>query len=317
MFDFFARHRRPGARELREVAFVTPSPGVSARCYWIEIEAQQRAMRPSSVRIRVDPGKRRYAGQTTNVERLRITMVHLDGVDPVHFELDGQHVRDVEWPDDRTVWLERAPDGWRVTAKPQAGAKGPHRNGPFKDAFRNQMMFVYGTRGTAEENAWAIAKARFDAETFWYRGNGSIDVIADTEFDATRDPHRNVIVYGNADTVSCWDALLRDSPVQIRRGRVTVGNRTDEGEDLACLFLRPRPGSERACVAVIGGSGVVGMRVTDRLPIFLSGVAYPDVTLLSPRAVQQGLDGVRGAGFFGNDWSVERGEFYFDEQGPR
>jgi hypothetical protein len=48
--------------------------------------------------------------------------------------------------------------------------------------------------------------------------------------------------------------------------------------------------------------------VTDRLPVFLSGVAYPDYTLLSPEVFQRGLDGVRCAGFFGNDWSVERGE---------
>ena len=41
-------------------------------------------------------------------------------------------------------------------------------------------------------------------------------------------------------------ALLADSPVQVRRGLVTVGDRGEGGEDLACLFVRPRPGSDRA-----------------------------------------------------------------------
>ena len=74
------------------------------------------------------------------------------------------------------------------------------RYGPFKEAFQHCMQFVYGTQGTEEENAWAFAKARYDAEQFWYRGNGSIDVIPDIEFDPDRDKDRAVIVYGNADT---------------------------------------------------------------------------------------------------------------------
>ena len=60
--------------------------------------------------------------------------------------------------------------------------KGPHRQGPFKEAFRNRFILVVGTKGTPEENAWGLARARFDAETFWYRGNGSVDVVTDTAF---------------------------------------------------------------------------------------------------------------------------------------
>ena len=65
-------------------------------------------------------------------------------------------------------------------------------------------------QGKSEENTWAFAKARYDAETFWYRGNASIDVIPDTAFDAAAKPDRNVILYGNADTNAAWDALLAD-----------------------------------------------------------------------------------------------------------
>ena len=34
------------------------------------------------------------------------------------------------------------------------------------------------------------------------------------------------------------------SPVQVRRGQVKVGTRAVTGDDLACLFIRPRPGSD-------------------------------------------------------------------------
>jgi hypothetical protein len=171
------------------------------------------------------------------------------------------------------------------------------------------MIFVYGTRGTPEENAWAFAKARYDAESFWYRGNGSIDVVPDTGFDPAQEPDRGVILYGHADSNGAWKALLGGSPVQIRRGRVQIGTREWTGLDLACLFLRPRPGSGVACVAAVSGSGGPGMRLTDRVPYFTAGVAFPDCTVFGPDTLRSSAAGPKAAGFFGGDWSVENGEF--------
>jgi poly(3-hydroxybutyrate) depolymerase len=308
MFDFFARHRLPEPASVRQVDFVTVNPGASSRCQWVSIEAQQRAMRPSRVSVRVDPHQRRFVGTTENVERLAIDRAPLPPGGPVAIDIDGQKLEVVAWPASGRVWLERRDGAWRATDEPSPDVKNPRRCGPFKDAFRNRMLFVYGTRGTSEENAWALAKARFDAETFWYRGNGSVEVVPDHEFDPAKEPDCNVILYGNADTLACWGTLLGQSPVQVKRGEMRVGPHAYAGEDLASLFLRPRPNSDRACVAVIGGSGVVGMRATDRLPVFLSGVAFPDYTVLGRDVFERGLAAVRCAGFFGNDWSFERGE---------
>ena len=54
---------------------------------------------------------------------------------------------------------------------------------------------------------------------------------------------RSVILYGHADSNAAWDALLHDSPVQVHRGNVKVDKREFKGDSLACLFVRPRPGS--------------------------------------------------------------------------
>jgi hypothetical protein len=40
-----------------------------------------------------------------------------------------------------------------------------------------------------------------------------------------------------------------------------------------------------------------------------SGIAYPDYIVLGPELLVQGSPGVRAAGFFGTDWSVDTGEF--------
>jgi pimeloyl-ACP methyl ester carboxylesterase len=310
MFEFFARHTIPERANIRHVDFVTASPGVSAWSHWLGIETQVHDLKPSSASVRYDPGQRRFTGTTDNVARLALDLRHLESGKPIHVELDGQKIEDIAWPAKLPrIWLGRTGKLWSVVSEPAAAEKGPHRYGPFKEAFRNRFVLVYGTHGTAEENAWALAKARFDAETFWYRGNGSIDVLADTAFDAAADRDRNVILYGNADSNAAWKALLADSPVQVLGGRIRIGDREEKGDDLGCLFLRPRPRSDYALVGVVTGSGGAGMRLTDRLPYFVSGVGYPDCVVLGPDVLTQGSKGVRAAGFFGPDWGVDSGEF--------
>jgi hypothetical protein len=318
LFDFLKQHRRPAAKDVRRVEFATASPGVSARCDWATIGAQIHPLQTSSINVQLDPEKGEIVGQTRNVACLTLDLGAIkpgDDAATISIGLDEQKkIENIPWPkEDSPIRLVRAGDDWSVQDRPVAGVKGPRRYGPFKDAFRNRMIFVYGTKGTPEENAWAFTKARFDAEVLWYRGNASIDVLADADFDLSSAVDRNVILYGNADTNAAWKALLGGSPVQVRRGEVKVGPRKLSGVDLACLFIRPLPGSDDCSVGVVSGSGAAGMRLTDRLPYFLSGVGYPDCTIIGPEMLVNGSKGVRTAGFFGNDWRVEGGEFAWGE----
>lgn len=316
IFDLFSRRRIPRHDSVRQVDFITVNPGVSAWSHWAGIEAQIHALAPSSVSISFDPMRRRFAGKTDNVARLCLRLDHMPPDGQLAVQLDGQEIYALPWRQrPPKLWLARDGGKWSVVASPSLSLKGPHRYGPFKHAFRHRMMFVYGTAGTAEENAWAFAKARYDAEQFWYRGNGSIDVLPDTAFDASRERERGVILYGNAETNRAWNALLADSPVQVRRGSVNIGTRVEKSEDLACLFLRPRPGSDTACVGVVSGSGLVGLRLTERMPYFVAGTGFPDCLVVGAESLMQGRAGVRAAGFFGLDWSVTQGEFAWRGEG--
>ena len=310
MFDFFARHQIPTDESSRQVNFATVNPGVSATCHWVEIDQQTRPLERSSINARWDPGVRRFVGATENISLLAFTLNHVKPGDPLDVELDGQKLAKLPWPAaGAKLWLQNDAGHWRAAAPPSTALKGPLRSGPFKDAFRRRMIFVYATKGSSEENAWAFDKARFDAESFWYRGNGSIDVVPDTAFDPRAEPDRGVILYGNADSNAAWPALLAASPVQVHRDEIKLANRRLTGPDLACLFVRPRPGSATACVAVVSGSGLPGMKLTNRLPYLSAGAAYPDCTVIGAEMLTTGAQGVRAAGFFGNDWTIETGDF--------
>ncbi len=317
MFDFFAARRKPKPNEVREIDFATPNPGVASRYAWAEVLQQIEPLKLSQIKLRCDPHSNRITGATSNVALLAIRSDPLWGFgSDWTIELDGQRLK-VETPSfTAPLTLERVDGSWRIRQKAlgTGGAKSPLRNGPFKMAFQRGFALVYGTSGTAEESGWAYAKARFDAETFAYRGNGAPLVLSDVEFV---DPKANgpfghgslyggvwnVVLYGNANTNRIWNEMVGGNPpVRIERGQVTIGTENAAGDGLACLFAIPNQRVMRGMVACIGGTGLRGMRMTDRLPFFVSGVHYPDWVVMTPDLYRAGNGGVLGCGFFGNDW---------------
>ncbi|MBL8039727.1 MAG: hypothetical protein JNM04_00125 [Chthonomonas sp.] len=112
------------------------------------------------------------------------------------------------------------------------------------------------------------------------------------------------ILYGNADTNKAWKVLLHRSPIQVRRGLVSVGGRKVKRDDLAVFFIRPQVAIYGGMVAAVAPTGMVGARLSIRQPLFSAGAGYPDWLILAPEMLKDGLKGIPGAGFFGNDWEV-------------
>lgn len=329
MFDLFARRRRPDPSETRRVRYATYSPAVGSGTGWGFIEAQSEPYQLSAIDLTLDPIERKIVGTTANVSRLRIELGGLalstsGRIAPLTVELDGTTLRldpdrGPDRPPAQRMWLARrlqspngTPGGWQVIPQPGPELKNPERQGGFKQAFTNRAILVYGTQGTPEANAWALAKARYDAETFWYRGNGSLDVIADVAFRAGEHPDRNVVLYGGADLNAAWNAVLGpEAPLRVERGGWSLGRNRWRGDDFGVLAVLPRRGGSRGLVGVVAGTGLPGMRALDRLPVFISGVQPPDLLAIGPESWRDGLSAVRAAGFFGEDWSVETGRFAF------
>ena len=46
---------------------------------------------------------------------------------------------------------------------------------------------------------------------------------------------------------------------------------------------------------------------------FISGAGFPDLMIFTAETLRSGTDGVRAIGWFGNDWSVERGDIVWNE----
>lgn len=292
MNRLFAACRRDEHPET--ASLVTVNPAVSATNAWATLEQQTTALEVSSFNLRREGNTLR--GTTKNAARLSVGLAGIREI-----VVDGQTLKHDGGP----LTLENTGAGWKTTRKALPTlAKSNRRSGPFKQAFTQRFVLVYGTAGLPEENAWSYAKARFDAEQFLYRGNASPDLLPDTEFDPKRERDRSVILYGNADTNRLWKQLLGTCPIQVRREGIALGSKALRQPDLACLFVYPHPDSAVGLVGAIGGTGLAGLRLTERVAYFTSGTPYPDWCVFGPKMLNEGMGGVLEAGFFANDWSL-------------
>lgn len=322
IFALFSRVSLPDWASRRAIRFQTASPAINSGMGWVRVLSQERFGELSEVELAWNDASPTLRGTTRNVLALSLRVGAAGLPRDIAVELDGERLGRIEAPEEGgEIVFARVGGAWQRAGAWPESSKGPQRYGPFKQAFENMLCLVYGTAGNTEENAWSLAKARFDAEQLWYRGNASVAVYSDREFLAmngeewsSRD--RNVLLYGNAETNAAWPALIEGAEFTVRRGAVVIGDRRIEGEDLACLAVRPRRGSAFGSVAIVAPTGRAGSVVADRAPYFTSGVAYPDLTVLGADMLREGVNGVRAAGYFGYDWSVKRGEFIYRERSP-
>ena len=262
---------------------------------WINVDQFLDYSRPAQVRIRYDANLAAITITTENVRRLQWvppprTSEGTSTVDGVEIRKANHAVRiDGTW---------RASSDATVTS-PQE--KRPNRSGPFKRAFANRFVLVYGTAGDDAEDRELLEKARYDSEVWAYRANGDANLMSDEQFLAGDFKDRNVIVYGNADTNRAWGAVFdADCPIQARRGAMTVNGRKHEGV-VAAAFVRPRKGSDGALAAAFADTGAAATRLFYAFPVFVSGVGIPDYVVFGPGFLREWDGDVRAAGWF--DWA--------------
>ena len=313
LFDFLRQNRLPVPDAVTRVAFATLNPAIHSRTHWVEVETQLQSLLPSHVEAVLEEEPRRIVVTTGNVAALALHRpaawgrLEPDPGDSVRVRIDGQDI-DTTWGGRGALRFEQRSKTWSEVADSpwKLGMKSPRHAGPFKEAFRNGFWFVYGTNGDDVRDAILFQQARLAAEVFAYRGNGNVRLVSDAELGQLRGT--NLVLFGNADDNRAWSRLLGDSPVRVSDGLVAVGERALEGDDLACLLVRPLAGtSGGASVAAVAGTGDAGARLAAVLPYFVSGVAYPDWTVIGADMLERGTEGIRAAGFFGPDWSLERG----------
>ncbi|MEO8764169.1 MAG: PHB depolymerase family esterase [Ginsengibacter sp.] len=308
LFNFFKWHTRLPDSAVNHIDFTTSSPGISSAYRWASVIQQVHPLEYSRLRLQRDTKMHNITGSTENIHLLQLALNEFSTNTVVNIILDSARpIQYTTHTSNDTVYLEKQEQKWLITTKPGTDQKGPHRYGTFKEAFNNRMVFVYSTHGTKEYNASSYDKANYDAESWYYRGNGAVDIIADKEFAKAKYTGRNIIIYGNAATNTAWDPLLRPAPIQVTQNSIKAGNKIYSGDDLAAYFIWPQ-GDGATLVGVVAGTGVKGMNAASGNQYFAGGSGFPDFMIFSLSMLNEGVSQIRLAGFFDNYWQITDSE---------
>ncbi len=280
IFEMFGKAKNEGSYSW---SFTTLNPAISAGPEGFKILAQENRMKPSKITVR---------GSQITTENVFAMEV------PDGFKVVDGFITTVTGGGDignlakmvDTVLL-KSQGQWQLALRKDVLATNGSQRGPIKEVMRNNMVFIYDTKGTAEENAWMLAKARYDAEQFWYRGNGGVKVLS--AVDVIRNGEKGTwVLYGNAKINRLWSTK---APIKLEPNQIKTTEKTLEGS-FGSIFWFDDRGRSIVCV---GGTDLAAMRATERLPLFVSGVGYPDWVVFKPSVVAEGYPGVLGAGYWG------------------
>ncbi|HOF54767.1 MAG: alpha/beta hydrolase-fold protein [Prolixibacteraceae bacterium] len=303
LFNFLENHRLIAGSQRNRIDFTTANPAVSSTYAWVTLLQQQEPLQYSQVKFVRDLQKGILTGETRNITALKLDLQDIP-TSQAMIIIDGDSLEVPVTDSSRIVTLIRE-GKWRLGNPPHPGQRGILRNGTFKEPFNHRMVFVYGTSGNREENAWALTKARFDAETWYYRGNGSVDLVADRDFIPEAWPGRGIILYGNAATNTIWPKLLGNCPIQVTRNSLKMGDQVLQGDHYGAYLMYPMPGNDTLSVAAITGTGLPGMKAAYANQYFTGGSGFPDFILFTTQMVREGVPGILKAGFYNNQWQLE------------
>ena len=303
IFEFFKFRHLKADHNINKIEFYTASPGVSSSSHFVQIYQQEVPFGISSFDFNRDEAASIH---TKNVHTLAIDLAKM-GNAAASLQVDDQKI---SLPDNASkIYMSKRDQQWRIIQKPSAREKGPLRNGGFKDAFRHNMVLVYASHGSKTENAWWYHRALYDAEKFYYRANGNVELIKDTAFSPEKYPDQNVILYGNSTNNAAWQGLLKNCPLQVKKGLLSLGQKKLAGDNWGAYFIYPRSDSETASVGIVSATGQKGMKAAFANHYLVNGTTFPDVMIFGDKMIGEGLGALQCAGFFGNDWSVDTGDF--------
>lgn len=284
-----------------------------ARAWGVSVYAFRRWMEPADLRVKREG------------EHLRLALRNADEIN-LFPKLAGHVHRDqlqLEARDGaRYVLLEA--DGavgyFNATTKKPMERRGLLKEewlcGPVKEAFRSPFCVVYGTVGTAEQTAELGRNAERFVKEWRDFAKGRPPMFADTEVTAEIAKAKNLILFGEADTNAIISRIADKLPIKWDRTQAEIAGQGYSLENRGLLFVYPNPESSGRLVVVFSGlywGGHLSVNHKwDHVPDFI--LFEDEIDTVDP---QDPLNRPVVAGFFGPDWSLEKGKIFAGERALR
>ncbi len=297
LYDFLFQNQEKSDQDIETIDLVLDHTTHPHDDHWVVVHQHDDYSHPA--RLNASRDRDRVEIRTDNVRQLLIRGDLLGASAPLAIDIDGTSLS-ID-PTNDVHCLHKGSTGWAIVEASDSFGKNHLRN-HYEDLFNKPLLMVYGTACSTEaaRNNWV--KARFDAEKFWRLADGSARLVPDKAVNTEMLEGVNVILYGNADTNSVWSELLADSPINVNKGSVRMGNRNWEGDDLIARFIRPLPGDQSGVVVAIGTSGDIASSVAQQVLVTDPRVNVTDWTIMNSDSLGSAP---LAAGEFNRDWKIE------------
>ncbi len=286
-FELFKTARLKDANDVKLVNFVTADLGIHSELYWVKLHSQINTMTLTKFNAEYSEDK-----MECKVENLGVfELLNFSGPRTLRTVRINEQTISVD-QSKPNVYVRNTAGIWAQSST--GNFEKPMLHG-FKAVWDCQMAFIIGSTGTKEEIRWMLAKARYDSEMSWYRGNATPEIITDVELSLQKDKKRNFIVYGSessngafANIATTFSKQSNDWKTKLRKpNSVFLG---------ICKF-----GTQQ--IGFIGGSDLQSMKASERLPVFGPGVGVPDLIIANPDIWIAGNGAVREARFWNPNWT--------------
>jgi len=312
MMDFFrARVREPFPKK---VILSTTNISLNPRSYWVQIDAQDKIYRLSRVVAEVRDAQH-VDLSLSNVRALTLFPTSQLGLEKaLILNVNGQRLK-VKRNGERPINIHKRRGRYHLGKEKVKGLrKTPVLHGPIKQAFFSPFLFVYGTLGDEPETNVNLHRARVMAQKWWWRANGTVQILADTSVTREQIRRYNLILFGGPASNRITRRINPDLPLSIADDHIELGDRKISGEDLAVQFLYPNPLNNRKFVVVLGGDSPEGEKLAMTLGTFYSGAGLPDFLIYDRAVKEKGWGGIIAAGFFDERWKVSEELLYVNPE---
>jgi len=314
----------------KRVIFRTHNYSINDSAYWAKVVYPEKAYED----IRVDAeviGMRLVRVVTSNVGALRLhlppkligevgsspeTQSHSTG--RITLEIDKTILNLPPSQDDFYFFMKAEDGNWQAVKafdlKQHYPKKRPDVYGPWKQAFMKPFVIVYGTKGSEEDTFWNLHLARYYAQAWWYRANGSANIVSDTKLSDFELKSHNLILIGNARTNEVIASLEPSLPIKLLDNGVQVGNRFIFGKHLTVKFVYPNPVNGDNLILVLSGQDAEGFKRLFGFIEMYSGSGFPDFAIFGDEVKLQALAGALAMGFFNLKWDFDDSLTFFNEE---
>jgi len=302
-----AQRRDPGPRHIR---FRTADLGQSSRNYWAAIERVRIVGRDAEIEAWATDSLVKV--KTSNLAQFSLELTGAPFfAGSVTVEIDGVRAGPKYGLPGRLTFHATG-KGWASgPARTAASPKTPELYGPAKQAMMKPFLLVYGTADSGLA-PFLRHSATQDGMRWWLIGNGRTQVLPDTEVTAEAVAKHNLVLYGGPKENSVTNRIADRLPIRVKAGRMSLGN-SDLGDSLVALFVYPNPLNRDRLVLVRMGTDSDNTRLSMFWSAMSSGAGIPDFMVFDRSVRRYGWTGVRAAGFFGPDWSIDPASTYLQE----